>query len=246
MSNLISQKIQDKIHRLCSQVSVSNNLDDEIRKELQSHMEDKFRNYLIGNEQLTEDDAFILVREHFGNPSVVKELYQDVEAIATQVSFVRKFCTFISLSLGLNIIFTITGHMLTTYNTFAGPAQKFAIFIIGMVLSLIILTSTLIIWRKKINNGHTVWFMRINLLTFYSLLLTLLFFNTFLRIPNFYYHLINDLLEYNFVSYAVVAFNFHMLLQFIICLVWCDIPHYVVSMITKTGRKLRASVVTSR
>ncbi|MBN1291766.1 MAG: hypothetical protein JXB48_07990 [Candidatus Latescibacteria bacterium] len=246
MSDPISPEIRDNIDRLCRQVSVSHNLDDEIRKELRSHMEDKFRNYLIGNEQLTEDDAFILVREHFGNPSVIKALYQDVEVVATQVSLIRKLCAFISLSLGISIVFNIMSQMLTTYNIFVELPEKFVIFITGLILSLIILTSTLIIWRKKINNGQVVWFMKIKLLTFYSILLTLFVVFTFFRIPNYYFHLINDLLKYNFVSYAVVAFNFHMLLQFIICLVWCDIPHYVASTILHIGRKLKLSVATSR
>ena len=246
MSDPISPKIQDKIDQLCRQVSVSNNLDDEIRRELQSHIEDKFRNYLIGNEQLTEDDAFILVREHFGNPSVIKKMYQNVELVQTELGLIRKLCTFISLSLGITFILNIMSQMLISYDPFSGANQKFVIFITKQILSIIILTSTLIIWRKKQQNGQNVWFMNVKPVTFYAILLTLFFLHTFLRIPNFYFHLINDLLKFEYVTYAVIAFHLHTFIQFIICLIWCDIPHHVASMISQIGRKFKLSVVTSR
>ena len=68
MSVNISPETEDKISALCKKISVAHNLDEEIQKELRCHREDRLTGYLSGNEQLSEDDAFILVEKHFGDP----------------------------------------------------------------------------------------------------------------------------------------------------------------------------------
>ena len=65
---------------------MAHDLDAEIQEELYGHMQDKLIAYLDGEEALAEADAFILVREHFGNPSAVKGLLQDVHAYEADVT----------------------------------------------------------------------------------------------------------------------------------------------------------------
>jgi hypothetical protein len=69
---------------------VAHNLDEEIRAELYSHMEDKLLGYLSGGEKVTEEDAFILVREHFGNPDTIRGLFQEIHAVETHLSLARR------------------------------------------------------------------------------------------------------------------------------------------------------------
>jgi len=64
----ISPQVQERIEALCRQISVAHELDEDIRKELRGHLEDKLLAYLSGEERLTEQDAFILVRERLRNP----------------------------------------------------------------------------------------------------------------------------------------------------------------------------------
>lgn len=78
MAENISPETAGKIHALCSRISVANSLDQEIQEELFSHLEEKLLAYLSGKEKITEEDAFILVREHFGDPVILKGLLKDV------------------------------------------------------------------------------------------------------------------------------------------------------------------------
>ena len=61
--------IQTKLKAICREISITQSLDAEIQKELYGHMEDKLLAYVNGEEAITEDDALILVREHFGKPA---------------------------------------------------------------------------------------------------------------------------------------------------------------------------------
>ncbi|MFA6471043.1 MAG: hypothetical protein WCU00_03295 [Candidatus Latescibacterota bacterium] len=90
MPDNLSSETSEKIRALCRKISVANNIDEEIQEELYSHMEDKFLGYLSGEEKITEDDAFILVREHFGDPEHIRFLMKEVHKVDTQISFFRK------------------------------------------------------------------------------------------------------------------------------------------------------------
>ncbi len=78
MTENLSKNITDKIRSLCSGITSANNLDKEIHEELCSHLEEKTLAYLSGREKVTEEDAFILVREHFGDPANLKGLLKKV------------------------------------------------------------------------------------------------------------------------------------------------------------------------
>lgn len=77
MTDSPREETREKMLALCRQIAVSHDLDTEIQKELYGHMEDKLTAYVSGQEAVTEDDAFILVREHFGDPVVIKALFRD-------------------------------------------------------------------------------------------------------------------------------------------------------------------------
>ena len=88
--NAISPKIYDKITAFCSDISVAYNLDEEIQAELRGHFEDKVLAYLNGDETLTEQDAYLLVREHFGNTETVKNLLKAVHIEKQANPFINK------------------------------------------------------------------------------------------------------------------------------------------------------------
>ena len=92
---------------LCRKISVAHDLDPEIQKELYGHMEDKLLAYVSGEEQVTEDDAFMLVREHFGDPAVLKGLLQDVHAYEAHVSLARRLAAAAAATLGAMFAFVV-------------------------------------------------------------------------------------------------------------------------------------------
>jgi len=103
MDRPIDPAIEKRLRSLCSQVSVANKLDEELREELFGHMEDKLLAYLDGDQPVTADDAFILVREHFGDPTVVKGMLREVHAQEAGVGFARRVTAALALAIAVDI-----------------------------------------------------------------------------------------------------------------------------------------------
>jgi len=181
MSVNISQETQDKIGALCKKISVAHNLDEEIQEELRCHIEDRLTGYLSGNEQLSEDDAFILVEKHFGDPATVKALYQNVEAMAAHASFARRvgaalvssiviiYTASYVLQIILSLLFTwsLKGNTLPESSLLLSGIPK----IIPDIFSLMLFTAILVHWLKNMECGGKLWFLRIKSLKFFGIIL---------------------------------------------------------------------------
>ena len=86
----ISPAARDSIRTFCRKITVTYDLDEEIQEELYGHIEDKMLGYLSGEEKLTEDDAFVLVCEHFGDSETVKVLLHEVHVQKPENTFVMR------------------------------------------------------------------------------------------------------------------------------------------------------------
>lgn len=64
---------QEAIDRLSYEIALKRHLDFDGRKEIAGHIEDKVLGYLNAEETLTEDDALLLAREHFGGQRISVE-----------------------------------------------------------------------------------------------------------------------------------------------------------------------------
>jgi len=132
---------------LCKKISVAHDLDQEIQDELYGHMEDKLLAYLNGEEPVTEDDALILVREHFGDPAVLKNLLQDVHADNAHVSLAHRLATkedkmrclkLTGLCVGISLVVALLSILMETSTWFdidAGSSWT-AVWLVGLVISL--------------------------------------------------------------------------------------------------------------
>jgi hypothetical protein len=73
MPELPSDSTLAKIRELCGELSARHGLDNETREELCGHLEDKLSGYLNGEVKITEEDALLLVRAHFGNTEKIAQ-----------------------------------------------------------------------------------------------------------------------------------------------------------------------------
>ncbi len=171
MSASIGETTRKKLEQLSQKISVSQQLDDEIRAELLSHMEDKLSGYLDGSEMISEEDALILVREHFGDPAVIASLFQDVEDIAPGVSFFRKLAavfaaTILFIHLG-PFLFEVTFVKLTLLMAkgeliFPDYVGIMAYKVIPAILTSILFFATLRTWKTGLEKGRDYWFSTLN------------------------------------------------------------------------------------
>jgi len=160
----------DILEDICDSISLSQNFDDEIRMELMSHMEDKLTGYLDGSEEVTEEDALLLVREHFGDPAVIRSLFQEVEGVGANVSFWRKLAaiatlTVVTLEWGkflLEVMFSGITYWLHKGDIVISPVVFGVIY--KDVPSLVVLMAFfyyLTTWKRKLSSGQQTWFERI-------------------------------------------------------------------------------------
>ncbi len=169
MENRVSQETESRIRALCRQISVAHNLDEEIQTELHAHMEDKLLGYLSGEEKVTEEDAFILVREHFGDPAVIRALLREAHAVDVRVGLWKKFVMFYwagAISATLYYVLQVAIIGIFVMITAATPVSDSARMRVKLLLAgtgivwFLILWYILLIWGRKLQHGTPPWFIR--------------------------------------------------------------------------------------
>jgi len=169
MAEPLNPITQEQMRALCKKISVAYDLDPEIRDELYGYMENKLLAYLNGEETVTEADAFILVREHFGDPAALKGLMQDVHTREVHVNLARRLAaafaaTMIAMSsYSIFMCFASLGYM--NWIRWQGESNSGnAIF--AVVYSLMLLGAAFLLyrilyyWHHRSDAGARLWFVR--------------------------------------------------------------------------------------
>jgi hypothetical protein len=138
-------------------------------------MENAFLGYVSGREKVTEEDAFTLVREHFGDPGLVKDLLRGAHAVEAPVGFLRLLGAVVAASLGASII----GVLLYAFTvTVLSPIQPglvsaglpevvrtFMLFILPegaqSWIPALLMLGVLLYWRARMMKGDRLWFLTI-------------------------------------------------------------------------------------
>jgi hypothetical protein len=197
MAENLSPETSEKLRYLCRKIAVAHTIDEEIQQELYSHMEDKFLGYLSGEEKITEEDAFILVREHFGKPESIKDLLQEVHSLETRISLARKIGAVLAATLGIGAL-SYTVEIILRFVGFwvFGPSiDRWTLIFQFYLLGIIFLPFILYRWREAQGRGESIWYKTASLYTFLLILLILLCFDTIVPIILFFsqYRLFNIL-----------------------------------------------------
>ncbi|GMV90807.1 MAG: hypothetical protein AMXMBFR82_05850 [Candidatus Hydrogenedentota bacterium] len=166
MDKTPSSEIQERLRALCRQITVAEEIDPEIQEELMSHVEDRFNGYLHGKDPITEEDAFLLVREHFGNPAVVKELLQHAHVQEATVSLGRRLAAIGIVSLIcfgiaklLHTLFIVMGALgFATAITFPPLGSMYVL--LAYVAVACVIWATVVYWRRGLRRGRHFWFSR--------------------------------------------------------------------------------------
>ena len=164
MDHTLNNDIQQKARDLARQITVAHDLDPEIQEELYGHIEDKLLAYTSGEERVSDEDAFILVREHFGDAKVIRGLMQEVHAGAVQVTLLRKILALVIVVLAGTLLYTGTegaGKFLFAFLTVPNSQRSsywaylvfpgsFAILLVNFVV--------LRHWKMDLRAGKSPWF----------------------------------------------------------------------------------------
>jgi|GEM_PF-1418298 len=169
MAESLNSNTQEQMRALCRKISVAHDLDPEIQEELYGHIEDKLHAYLTGEEPLTEEDAFILVREHFGDPAVLKGLLQDVHAHAVHVTLARRIAAAVVATVGLSVAANLLRFpialFLVIWAAKTGSAIRYAegayVYSASLIAAAAILLCVILYrWHRKLDRDERPWFLR--------------------------------------------------------------------------------------
>ncbi len=170
MESNINDDTKQKARDLARKITVAHDLDPEIQEELYGHIEDKLLAYKSGEERISDEDAFILVREHFGDAKVLRSMFADVHEAAATLALGRL--------IGAACVITLAVAWLC--KLLALPFQGLALYLVGhgatssavMVPVAFLLfhamvpvlplgvAAAFIYWRKRLEAGKRPWFYR--------------------------------------------------------------------------------------
>ena len=109
--NEITPETQKHIRTLCDNIATAESLTPDLHDELYTHIEDKILGYLNNEETLSEADAFLLAREHFGDRAVVRDQLSQVHPVEVPHSFLRRLLIpvilIITLEYALDVSFLV-------------------------------------------------------------------------------------------------------------------------------------------
>lgn len=170
MDKTPSSEMQERLRALCRQITVAEEIDPEIQEELMSHVEDRFNGYLHGKDPVTEEDAFLLVREHFGNPAVVKELLQHTHMQEATVSLGRRLAAIAMVGLGCyavgRIVNVFSAAALLALSNRVTASQPYvglvwALHYLALQSLLVAFTWFIVVrWQRRVARGERPWFIR--------------------------------------------------------------------------------------
>ncbi|MFC1489652.1 permease prefix domain 1-containing protein [Candidatus Latescibacterota bacterium] len=222
MHSELSEEIRDRIKLLCDTISVSHHLNEEIREELRDHITDKMEAYLYGEEVLSEDDAFVLVREQFGDPDVIRSMYESAEPVAAYGNMLRRIgaatvATILFLILG-GYVFELLFASLAKLTSNSLVPDKFIYAIpktLSQIVGMLLFGTVLSHWRGKIKRGEQPWFLSIKPLWFIGLIFSSILVMIIIIHSSYQLHM-----PYNFFTlYTLLAsIMFHCILW----LMWID------------------------
>ena len=148
MDTHLTSKGEEQLRALARKIGASHELDAEVQEELFGHLEDQALAYLSGEEAVTEEDAILLTREHFGDARALKEWLGSVQA---QVEHSRFYVRLVPVA-----VVTLVWHAGALVS---GLGQLFIRDLYPFTLFLWTLfgVSMLVRWRRQERRGQSMW-----------------------------------------------------------------------------------------
>ncbi|MBX3177945.1 MAG: hypothetical protein KF886_11325 [Candidatus Hydrogenedentes bacterium] len=162
MNTPLNDDTQQKARELARQITVAHDLDPEIQEELYGHIEDKLLAYKSGEERVSDEDAFILVREHFGNTATLKGLFQDVHRGMVERSMLRRLLVAAITTLiyvqGVAWLAHVMDLLFGSANANRLPwgYTSMAVAALACLLPCVCFVR----WKRRMRRGEPVWFFR--------------------------------------------------------------------------------------
>jgi len=166
MDNPLTSETLQRISALCGEIAVAHDIDPELREELRGHIEDKTLGYLCGEEAVSEADALLLAREHFGDRARLKALLSKVHYVASDANLGRRMAAGLVVMLGLFQALALLRDVPAWVGVYVGLDSEvpqlpvFSAIILMNGLVPILMWWILARWKAALGRGERPWFIR--------------------------------------------------------------------------------------
>jgi hypothetical protein len=167
----LSAELESRLREYCDRALGAGELSGDVREELYAHFRDRVLGYLNREDELSEADAFLLAREHFGDPVAVRGMLLNEHAADAVPNLYRRMAAgaivlvllefagnaFFRLLITVNILSMNTAWLTLVWPIFCTPLAYLAFRL----------------WQAEASGDNKPWFLRWPPLGLAALLLTI-------------------------------------------------------------------------
>lgn len=170
MPDTLSPEISKRVRALCEGILGDLNLPDTAISELENHFQDRMLGYLSGADPLSEEDAFLLTQEHFGDAQTVRDLFAETTPGSSRVAGYRWFLAGAALMI-IAFVLSMGGLPLAGFQEVVGAAYFldmpfFVASLLILGLALVLVRHAHIMTTDRIFGWYSLAFLLGNLLLF--------------------------------------------------------------------------------
>jgi len=158
MPDRLSQEAQEAIRRIVSGMVKNQGLEEASGEELRGHLEDKTLAYLNGDERLSEKDALLLAREHFGEQAKLVANLAEVHGTCPSLMSDRPVLALFILFFALGCVQAgITSSLrLLPHFLLLAPGILLLTALSGLAVQFILLRG----WKRQLEGTGEVWYLQ--------------------------------------------------------------------------------------
>ena len=170
MPDALSPETEAKLRGLCDEIAAAHGLDNDLRERLGMRTTERARAYLRSDENMDEDDAYVLVREDLRDRRLGKRILGHLRVEHVPVSVGRRLAAAVVATMVVRIVVSMFAKGLAAALFVAlappygvgGPAG--AVYLLQHALvslgTPVLLVRTLWHWQRELERGRTPWFVR--------------------------------------------------------------------------------------
>ena len=104
MADRLSPKTEAALRELAREIGQARGLGEDAQEELFGHLEDKTLGYLSGEDGISEADAVLLTREHFGDAGQLANALSDTGPARVSIGIAQRLLMVTAVTLGISIV----------------------------------------------------------------------------------------------------------------------------------------------
>ncbi len=163
MDKRLSSESETALHVLAREIGRRRRLDNDAVEELYGHLEDKTLGYLSGEENLSEADAVLLTREHFGDPGAFPEPEAKPARFQSPVSLPRRLAALAVLTLAVGIALSAVKLLVAlglqaSVSVAIFDGRNLPMISVRLALYVGVVLLVLRMWLARERRGARVWY----------------------------------------------------------------------------------------